>query len=164
MHTFIAKSRLQKWFVSSRPVVATTCFLLTAVLCAARCTTAADDAKPFLGNWALTIPGGGAGWLGVTEKDGQLQASLLWGGGSVVPVASVKVEGDQLIITRAQQPGKKKAAPGKATKAFAAPTIVARVSGDTMTLVQSTGPAGANKTEFTGSAPRRCRRRRICRK
>ena len=40
---------------------------------------AADN--PFLGGWELTIPGGAAGWLGVEDVDGQLKASLLWGGG-----------------------------------------------------------------------------------
>ncbi len=50
--------------------------------------------NPFLDRWALTIPGGGAGWLGVEKKDGKLEASILWGGGSVVPVASAAVEGD----------------------------------------------------------------------
>ncbi len=33
-------------------------------------------ANGFLGDWALTIPGGAAGWLGVSEKGGQLKASL----------------------------------------------------------------------------------------
>ena len=50
-------------------------------------------ANPFVGRWALTIPGGGAGWLGIEEKDGALRGSILWGGGSVVPVEEVKVEG-----------------------------------------------------------------------
>ncbi len=36
--------------------------------------SAADN--PFLGDWALTIPGGAAGWLGVEEINGHLQASL----------------------------------------------------------------------------------------
>lgn len=35
--------------------------------------------NPFVGNWALTIPGGGAGWLGIAEKDGALEGSILWG-------------------------------------------------------------------------------------
>jgi len=60
--------------------------------------SAADN--PFVGRWALTIPGGGAGWLGVEEKGGMLSGSVLWGGGSVVPVASTKVVGDKLIVTR----------------------------------------------------------------
>jgi hypothetical protein len=150
MHPSKAQPGTCKMTISCRTIFKAACVLLMAAVCVMPCTAmAADNAKPFLGNWALTIPGGGAGWLGVTEKDGQLQASVLWGGGSVLPVASVKVEGDQLVFTRGQQPAKK-AAPGKATKAAAVPTITARVSGDTMTLTLSSGPAGANKSEFTG--------------
>ncbi len=69
-----------------------------SIACAS--TAFAENANPFVGRWALTIPGGGAGWLGVVEKDGKLSASILWGGGSVVPVNDVKVEGDKLIVTR----------------------------------------------------------------
>ena len=62
----------------------------------------AQAENPYVGHWALTIPGGGAGWLGVEEADGKLQASVLWGGGSVKPVTSAKIDGDQLVITRVQ--------------------------------------------------------------
>ena len=55
----------------------------------ANTSVAADAPSPFLGNWALTIPGGGAGWLGVTDHQGKLSASILWGGGSVLPVDGV---------------------------------------------------------------------------
>src|SRR5258706_49243 len=65
--------------------------------------------NPFLGRWALTIPGGGAGWLGVTEEDGQLKGSLLWGGGSVLPVTSTKVESDALVVTRVNESRQKDA-------------------------------------------------------
>ena len=80
-------------FLSFRAIVSL--FALTAALGTA---SAADN--PFLGGWELTIPGGAAGWLGVEEVNGQLQASLLWGGGSVVPVDSAKLEGDRSILTR----------------------------------------------------------------
>src|SRR5438093_13698498 len=66
-------------------------------------TSALAAENPFLGRWALTIPGGGAGWLGVTEDGGQLKGSILWGGGSVVPVTSTKIEGDTLILTRVNE-------------------------------------------------------------
>src|SRR5213076_1016196 len=72
-------------------------FLYAAVLLLARSASAAN---PFVGEWALTIPGGGAGWLGVTEKEGKLSASVLWGGGSVLPATGVRLEGDTLILTR----------------------------------------------------------------
>jgi hypothetical protein len=61
---------------------------------------AQEVANPYLGRWALTIPSGGAGWLGVTQENGYLDASILWGGGSVVPVASVYLDGDSLVVTR----------------------------------------------------------------
>jgi hypothetical protein len=56
------------------------------------CVPAIQAQEPdenFLDRWALTIPGGGAGWLEVTKEDGYYDASILWGGGSVVPVDSV---------------------------------------------------------------------------
>src|SRR5262245_18075334 len=71
---------------------------------------AADN--PFLGRWALTIPGGGGGWLGVMETNGQLQSSILWRVGSVVPVTTTKVEVDTLIVTRVQE-SRQKDAEGK---------------------------------------------------
>lgn len=55
---------------------------------------------PFVGRWALTIPGGGAGWLGVEARDGGFSSSILWGGGSVVPTTSTKINGDTLTVTR----------------------------------------------------------------
>ncbi len=60
---------------------------------------AIDSAKPFLGRWALFLPGG-AGWLEVKQMDTYLDASLLWYGGSVEPVSSVYMEGETLVVTR----------------------------------------------------------------
>lgn len=60
---------------------------------------ALDAAKPFLGRWALFLPGG-AGWLEVKQMDNYLDASLLWFGGSVEPVTSVYLEGNTLVVTR----------------------------------------------------------------
>ena len=74
--------------------------LAIALLSAVAAPAAAADAKPFVGNWALTIPGGAAGWLGVTETEGVLNASILWGGGSVVPVSRVRLDGNTLILSR----------------------------------------------------------------
>jgi len=68
-------------------------------------TLVGDSAQadnPFVGHWALTLPNGRAGWLGITEKNGKLSAAILWGGGSVKPAPSVEVEGDRLVITRVQ--------------------------------------------------------------
>jgi hypothetical protein len=89
---------------------------------------AAAEANPFVGSWALTIPGGGAGWLGVVQTDDGLKASILWGGGSVLPVTTAKVEGDTLILTRVSG-SKKRGAAVQETE-----TIKAKLSGDQMNL------------------------------
>lgn len=95
---------------------------------AARQSVIAENAKPFVGNWALTTPGGNARWIGVTDDDGVLKASILWGGGSVVPVSSVRIEDDKLILTRIML------SPKKTPKIRETETIRAKVSGDQMAL------------------------------
>lgn len=100
-------------------------------------------ANPFVGRWALIIPGGKAGWLGVTEADGQLQASLLWGGGSVVPVQAVEMDGDSLKLTRVH----------KHNDEVTTETITARVDRDKLTLAtvkHQEGKPEFGNAEFTG--------------
>jgi len=113
---------------------------------------AADD-NPFLGRWALTIPGGGAGWLGVTSDGGYYDASILWGGGSVVPVSSVTIANDTLYVTRIRDV-KRKAAGGKParTQQFT-DLITAHVTGDTLDLTLITARDngdGFNEENFSG--------------
>ncbi len=103
-------------------------WLFAVILCCAPAPrAAAQDAKPFLGYWALTIPGGGAGWLGVESAASGLKASLLWGGGSVVPVDGVKVDGDKLVVTRLHKSGKN----------VTTETITATRAGDRLSLTTS---------------------------
>ncbi|MBX7208835.1 MAG: DUF1080 domain-containing protein [Verrucomicrobiaceae bacterium] len=101
--------------------------------------------SPFIGRFALTIPGGGAGWLGVEEKGGQLSSSVLWGGGSVLPTDGTKIEGDKLLVTRLQ-----KNKEGKVTTE----TITATLSGDAMKLTtvkhNPEGKQMGQPAEFTG--------------
>ena len=63
-------------------------------------TNLAAAQNPFLGDWALTIPGGAAGWLGIRQNGDQLQASMLWGWGSVFPLDSATLENGRLVLTR----------------------------------------------------------------
>ncbi len=116
---------------------------LIALALSSASLVAADN--PFIGRFALNLPGGGAGWLGVEEKDGQLSSSVLWGGGSVVPTAGTKVEGDKLLVTREQ-----KNKEGKVTKE----TITAALSGDALSLTSvKHNPEGkqmGQPVEFTG--------------
>jgi len=122
-----------------------------SALTAALGTALAAD-NPFLGGWELTIPGGAAGWLGVEDLNGQLQASLLWGGGSVVPLESAKLEKGQLVLRRkhsAQRKGKN----GKAVNLISFETITATVDGDVMKLTSvktRENEPGTDKVEFTG--------------
>ncbi|HPP00850.1 MAG TPA: DUF1080 domain-containing protein [bacterium] len=127
---------------------------LMAMALAVGCAVAVDAAEnPFVGRWALTIPGGGAGWLGVTQERGYMDASILWGGGSVVPVSSVFVWEDSLFINRTY-PVQRRDEQGKviATHMFT-DTIIAKVSGDTMDLTlysPNRNSQGVRQSEFTG--------------
>ena len=105
---------------------------------------AADN--PFIGRWALTIPGGGAGWLGVESKDGALKSSVLWGGGSVVPTTSTKVDGDTLLVTREQK--------NKDGKIATVETITAKIEGEALKLttsrINAEGKSVGKAQEFSG--------------
>jgi hypothetical protein len=107
--------------------------LLPAILLLTTALSHGAD-NPFLGRWALTIPGGGAGWLGVEEKDGQLTSSVLWGGGGVVPTAGTKVDGGKLIVTRVSN-AKKKDASGAEKNEKVTETLTAKVNGDDLSIV-----------------------------
>lgn len=114
---------------------------------------AADEADPFIGRWALTIPGGGAGWLGVTRENGYFDASILWGGGSVVPVDNIFFNGETMLITRSREV-KRKDASGKVLRTHRLTELLsAQVDGDTLTLTL-TGPnetgIGIRNEEFQG--------------
>jgi hypothetical protein len=108
--------------------------------------------NPFIGRWALTIPGDGAGWLGVVEEGGQLKSSILWGGGSVVPVTSTRIDGESLVLTRVNE-SRQKDADGKTVTRRSTETITAKLDGDKMNLTTSTlGSDGKRRgpTAFSG--------------
>lgn len=129
--------------------------IAAALLISAGFAVAADNTSPFLGAWALTIPGGGAGWLGVTHEKGYYDASILWGSGSVLPVASVFFNDnkDTLFVTRVNEV-KRKDSSGKVvrTQQFTE-AISAKLSGDEMSLTRITAREngeGIVREEFTG--------------
>ncbi len=133
------------------PFSSVVCSLATAgILCGASSLLAAEacDAKPFVGRWALTLPGGGAGWLGVEQLScGALKGSLLWGGGSVLPVPETKVENNTLVVVRKHN-AKKDGKDVQNTE-----TITAKLDGDRLTFASRTvNPEGKEigKSEFTG--------------
>ena len=110
------------------------------------------QANPFLGDWALTIPGGGAGWLGIKDEGGTLKGHILWGGGSVVPVASVKVEGDTLLVTREHR-NRQRNTEGQNVNVTTIETITGKLDGDTLkltTVKKKPDGAESERGTFTG--------------
>jgi hypothetical protein len=127
--------------------------VLAGLLALASSAPAAQDDNPFLGRWALTIPGGGAGWLGVTRENGFLDASILWGGGSVLPVDCVFLANDELFVLRLSKVERKDAS-GKVIRTQMFPEVIrAKRSDDTLELTQAVvrrSGNGFDEREFTG--------------
>lgn len=129
--------------------------LISLILLAGGVTAAraVEGIDPFLDKWALTIPGGGAGWLSVTKQAGYYDAELLWGSGSVIPADSVFFTDNTLFVGRQREEQRKNAA-GKVvrTQRFT-DMIMARVEGDELRLTllspRSNGD-GVERTEFSG--------------
>lgn len=127
--------------------------LLSLCLCLSAGFTASGAENPFVGRWALTIPGGGAGWLGVTEEGGYYDASILWGGGSVVPTASVFFNDDQMFVLRLNEV-RRRDADGKVVRTQQFPEVLtARVYGDSLELtrmVANSNGRGLRTEQFSG--------------
>jgi len=91
---------------------------ILATLCVAAALVAATAVHPqaqqasadgFLGRWNLTGTGEDSNavfWLEVTRDNGGLKGRFLNRGGSPVPLASVKVEGNELVFTTAAPEGR----------------------------------------------------------
>jgi len=111
---------------------------------------AADDGFP--GRWALTIPGDRAGWMEITRHDGWYDGSILWGGGSVVPLASVYFDDGLLHVTRIREVKRGPAGEPGRVQHFTE-TITAKLNGDALEL-QHINPRnngrGVDKASFTG--------------
>jgi hypothetical protein len=110
--------------------------------------------EAFLGRWALTVPNGAAGWLEIKKVNGYYDGSLLWGGGSVLPVSSVVINDDTLIVTRTRNVERKDAA-GKVvrTQQFTE-AITARLEGNDLLKLTQINPrnngSGLDTAEFSG--------------
>jgi hypothetical protein len=113
----------------------------------------ADDIDPYLGNWALTTPGGGPGWLGITKEKGYYDATLLWEGGSVFPLDSVFMREGVLNVLRLHEV-QRKDANGKVVRTQRYPELImAKVDGDLLELqtirIHQDG-TGVDSRPFTG--------------
>jgi len=137
---------------TNRTLLRTACLAIASLGLAVTSLHAAN-ADPFLGRWALTIPGGGAGWLGVTKEKSYYDASILWGGGSVIPVSSVCFENDTMWITRVREVPRKDANGKVVRRQQVAEAIAARIEGDTLKLTRMNprdDGEGLQRDEFTG--------------
>ena len=110
--------------------------------------------SPLLGEWELTLPGSGgsAGWLGVHQQNGQVQASIMWRAGSVEPVASAAIDGGKLVITRKHE-NERKDAQGHKSTVITIENIVCQAEGNalrgTSTKPRENGE-GEEVVEFSG--------------
>ena len=58
------------------------------------------DISEFTGQWTIDIEGGSVGWLELRQEEGYLDADVLWGGGSVLPVSSVFLAQDRVLTVQ----------------------------------------------------------------
>jgi len=107
--------------------------LILAAVLALAClpALAQDGAEPFVGRWALDLPGNAAGWLEVKQQDGWLDGSVLWGGGSVLPLDSVYLEDGTLRAARGNTV-ERKLPDGAVRSQFVSDLYAFTVQGDTI--------------------------------
>lgn len=114
---------------------------------------AAAAENPFLGNWALTVPGGYVGWLGITQEKNYLDGAMLWRWGSVTPLDSVFLNDKLLVFTQGHDVQRKNDA-GKVvrTQRFT-DRFVAQVQGDTISITvfrPHPDGSGVDREQVTG--------------
>lgn len=127
--------------------------LVVACTFAGGARAAAPGVNPFVGRWALTIPGGGAGWLEIKKENGWFDGSLLWGGGSVLPVSNVTIADGVLTVTRVREVERKDASGKGVRKQQLTDTLTATMNGDTLKgtrVAPRNNGTGFDRGEFTG--------------
>jgi len=128
-------------------------FIVFGLVVLALSASSFADPQPFLGKWGLYLPNG-AGWLEVRQDQGFLDASILWYGGSVLPVDNVYVDGQQLVVTRNRQVVRRKEEAGKPGRTQTITTrLEMQVQGDRLTgkaFEPKPNGDGVTVTEFTG--------------
>ncbi len=127
--------------------------VITALILGGAIQAAPAADQGFFGRWALTIPNGRAGWLEIKQEQGWYDGSLLWGGGSVLPVANVVIADGTLTVTRIREIERKNAAGEVIRTQQLTETITGTVEGDTLRLTHIAPRAngkGFERAEFTG--------------
>ena len=124
-------------------------FFSISAFCSIPSNSASDSDNQFLGMWTLDIEGGGVGWLEVHNKQGFLDANLLWIGGSVLPVGHIYLKDENnLIVTRVFDRTVHKETDGKERKHRLTYTLDIRKVGDHL-LGEMSGPGSNGKGQTT---------------
>jgi hypothetical protein len=127
------------------------CFVFNLVSISLKAQTTIES---FLGRWSLYLPGG-AGWLEVHQAKGYADASLLWYGGSVVPVDNVYMDGDKLVVTQVSREVREKDNEGDPVRThMITDTYTFEFKGEgelngIAVLIKKDG-SGVDRTKFTG--------------
>lgn len=118
---------------------------------AASLASAADN--PFVGHWALTVPGGYPGWLGITQEKNYLDGAMLWRWGSVTPLDSVFMNDKTLVFTQVREV-QRKDDQGKVVRTHRfTDRFLAQVQGDTLSLTvfrPHPDGSGVDREQFNG--------------
>lgn len=93
-----------------------------------------DKINPFLGNWALKLPGDVTGWLTIYDQIGELTGEL-WMVGAQKTLTDVSVSGNRLFFTHRRAVGEREYEGGPATGEKIPCKHIATLSGDDMLLV-----------------------------
>lgn len=115
-----------------------------------------NDITDFLGHWTIDIGTSQVGWLDVRQEAGYIDADLLWGGGSVLPVPYLYF--NEGILTIGRNPRKlvrKQNDDGKEIRVHMFPGFVeARIEGDYMVghyLTPKNDGIGFDSTRIKGA-------------
>ena len=116
-------------------------------------TNAQNSRNDFYGMWTIDIEGGTVGWLEVHDKNGYLDADLLWIGGSVSPVSNVYfIDDHNLIVTQTREVQKSKEGENE-RKHIVTYTFKFKRKGDKISGVRIQplpDGSGVRKSKFTG--------------
>ena len=105
--------------------------------------------KEFFGMWTLDIEDGSVGWFGLKDNNGQLEADLLWQGGSVTPVSNVYFYDDHTLVATMSSPARR----NDARNAISIRTFIFERTGNNLTgtLITATRDGlNVTKRKFVG--------------
>ena len=122
-------------------------FLLSVINCRAQ-----DQYEEFFGMWTIDIEGGAVGWIHVHDRNGFVDADLLWRGGSVLPVSNIYfTDKSTMVVTRTREV-RRKTIDGQERVHIVTQLYNFKKSGDKLkgTLVEPTrNGLSVNETDFT---------------